>query len=230
MVVRVSNTCRRDLSPFIFFFPRTLPRLSPRRASARYVGERNQSVRCTHVRDKEIREERVVRQRCITLREAQNARGAYDAFEPTDSTATATGSPGPYGGPTPGSVPVSEVCRARTNQRVVSVHPRQTRSVSSDRWRRWRERSCAIEIRAWRQRAIYRSNGSAVHSRCWELRAPREAGSAAFFNFRYLIGIDCVLNSTLYIICELSYMYKIIFPIFYVNLLSKLCKFVIQVM
>lgn len=45
-----------------------------------------------------------------------------------------------------------------------------------------------------------------------------------FFNFRYSIGIDCVLNSTLYIICELSYMYKIVFPIFYVNLLSKLCK------
>lgn len=100
--------------------------------------------------------------------------------------------------------------------------PTTTRSVPSGRWRRWRERSCAIEIRSWRQRAIYRSNRSFEMLRRVAC-ATREAGSAASFNFRYLIGI---LFWTQYFIKSVNYnvCVKLFFRLFYVNLLSKLSK------
>lgn len=118
---------------FFFFLPPHFAASKPVSSTSRARAlrrRRNPFVRSTRVRDKEMCEERVVRQR----RYPHYGRLETHAALTTRLNRLVRPPPPPparrdrTGGPTPASVPVSEACRARTNQRVVnpSTHDKHT--------------------------------------------------------------------------------------------------------
>lgn len=187
------NTCQKDFVVSYLFFS-FFSFTSPRRASARYADERNQFVRCTLIRNST----RIERQRrTYTARGSKRTRRLrrvwtdwFDDRRRRHRLAGTVRRPHACLRPCKRSLPSAY----EPNASYLSTHDK-TRSVSSgdedDEGDRARLKSALGG-----SEAIYRSNGSVRDA---EARRASAIGAASFFffNFRYLVGTDCLELNTL---------------------------------